>query len=155
MSTLVFNAEETERKTTQKGKNYVRVKIEGGPWASVWGVDDANLILNNEGQTFKGDLKEDGDWKNLENVSLAGDEKPSTSSSQPAGGKATLSKDEWALKDKKDWLRRLYISHLSNLIALSEPAIGTLTYDKYRTDARKLANQDLLWIESGGTEEPF
>jgi hypothetical protein len=147
--THVFVVEEAERKTTQAGKNYARAKVTGLGWASIWDANDGNLVLSNSPGTFKGELVEKDGFKNLSGLSVAADgETPTTTSS-------SLSKEEWAQKDSEDWLRRLYISHLNNLVMLSAKEIGTLTYDKYRADARNYATQDLLWIRGGGTEVPF
>jgi hypothetical protein len=149
--THVFVVEEAERKTTSTGKNYARAKVTGIGWASIWDANDGNLVLSNSPGTFKGELIEKDGFKNLQGLSIAADgEAPTTPKSSD-----DMSKEDWRQKDSEDWLRRLYISHLGNLVALSAPEIGTLVYDKYRAQARTWATQDLLWIRGGGTDVPF
>jgi hypothetical protein len=146
--THVFVVEEAERKTTSTGKNYARAKVAGMGWASLWDANDANLVLSNVGKTFKGEMVEKDGFKNLSGLALADGETPTSSTAQ-------MSPEDWDKKEDRDALRRLYITHLSNLVALQAPEIGTLTYEKFRQDARKWANQDVLWIRQGGAEEPF
>src|SRR5688572_28563398 len=69
-----FVPTEIERKTTQAGKPYVRAKIPGQGWVSIWGSDDANLILYNPTATFTGEIIQNGNFKNLEQVALASPE---------------------------------------------------------------------------------
>jgi hypothetical protein len=144
-----FTVKDHERRETSKGKKYLRVHADGIGWASVWDTDDANLILTNEGATFKGEVTTDGDFKNLKGLSLASPEEAAQD-----GSGDRMSKDEWREKDEKEAVRRLYISHLSNLTHLCEAGVGTAIYEKLQRDARKYANQDLLWIREDATEYP-
>ena len=171
MSTIVFKPETTERKEIKNGKrageHYLRVKIEGGPWASVWGKQDANTILANEGSMFKGELVDDGDWKNLSKVSVSGDESPSNGSGsysegtdfKPLKGADKEPEGGWDAKNKREMLERRYAGHCSNLVNIIDKVeakeVGFSVYEQIRAKARGYANQDLQWIYGGGTEEPF
>lgn len=103
MSTLVFKVDTLEHKKTQKGKGFIRLKIEGGPWVSVWTQEDAKVLTENPDATFKGDIEQDGDFKNLTNVALAGAESPSN------GGKPSTptqtSETDWRAKERREAFR--------------------------------------------------
>jgi hypothetical protein len=152
-----FTVKDHERRETSKGKKYLRVHADGIGWASVWDTDDANLILTNEGATFRGEVKvtdtEKG-WKELSDVSLASPEEAAQDGSGATESGEKMSKQEWREKDEKEAVRRLYISHLSNLTHLCEAGVGTAIYEKLQRDARRYANQDLLWIREDATEYP-
>jgi hypothetical protein len=149
-----FTPEELERKTTSKGKPYVRVHIPGQGWVSAWDSDDGNLLLMNPTATFTGEIVQKGDFKNLEQVALASPEEAAQAQqngSQPTG----MSEEGWRAKEERDAVRRLYISHLSNLVHLCEPGIGTAAYERLVGIARAQANSDLLWVRDKATEVPF
>jgi hypothetical protein len=150
----VFTPEVVERKTTSKGKNYVRVHVPGEGWVSVWDSDGCNLLLTNPTSTFTGEIVQKGDFKNLEQVQLASPEE-AAQAQQNGSQPDRMSKDEWREKDEKDAVRRLYISHLSNLVHLCEPGIGTAAYERLVGIARAQANSDLLWVRDKATEVPF
>jgi hypothetical protein len=142
--THVFVVEEAERKTTSTGKPYARAKVTGLGWASIWDGNDGNLVLSNTPGTFKGELIEKDGFKNLQGLEIA------------SGQEATQAKKDGMQKDSEDWLRRLYISHLSNLTQVLEPGVGWDFYEKQVIrKARMYATADLLWIRGGGTEVPF
>jgi hypothetical protein len=147
--THVFVVEEAERKTTSTGKNYARAKVTGVGWASIWDANDGNLVLSNTPGTFKGELVEKDGFKNLSGLSIAADGETPTSAA------ASMTTEDWDKKEDRDALRRLYITHLSNLVHLCDSGVGDAIYHKLRTDARTYANQDVLWIRQGGAEEPF
>jgi hypothetical protein len=100
--THVFVVEEAERKTSKNDKPYVRVKVTGMGWASIWEGDSGNLVLSTPmPATFKGELKEDGDFKNLSGLSLADGETPTPQ----ASSKSEMTKGDWDAKESREAFR--------------------------------------------------
>jgi hypothetical protein len=153
-----FTVTETERRQFKSGKRegqwYLRVKAPGVGWASVFDKTDAELILASNGGTFKGEIEEDDYGKKIAKVELASEQEAQAQTAE------RMSKDDWQRKDDLDAVRRLYITHITNLTHFAEAAVpkevGWNTYEQIRSKAREYANQDFLWIQSGNaTEVPF
>ena len=87
-----------EEKTSQKGKRFLRVNVDGGDWCSVWDPGDIALIEKHGAGPYYGEVIVDGDFTNLSELKLA----PATASqpAQASGAGASaastaMSIDQW------------------------------------------------------------
>lgn len=157
--TFVIETAEVKQTTSEPAKTYARVKMQGGRWLSVWGNGDREFVLGNVGQMVSAELEQKGDFVNASGFTLATGTEAGGSASYVTSTSSGLSKAEWDLKEDRDHLRRLYVTHLMQLgqFRNAEPETSPVqSYKELVETARRYAVSDLEWIRTYATEEvPF